>query len=54
MLRRVYVCVVQEVFRVRRDFQCCTGCFCCPMEGCRYYASIEDRSGQVLGHVSNL
>jgi len=44
----------QEVFRVRREFQCCTGVFCCPMDGCRYFASIEDKNGQVLGHVSNL
>ncbi|KAK7087609.1 phospholipid scramblase 1-like [Littorina saxatilis] len=44
----------QEIFRVRRDFKCCTGVFCCPGEGCYYYATVEDRNGQILGHVSNL
>lgn len=44
----------QEVFRIRRDFECCTGANCCPCESCFYFAQIEDRNGTVLGHVSNL
>ena len=54
MLTDRFFVFLQEVFRVRREFQCCTGCFCCPCEGCRYYASVEDRNGTILGHVSNL
>ncbi|KAL8615258.1 hypothetical protein ACOMHN_051750 [Nucella lapillus] len=44
----------QEIFRVRRDFECCTGVFCCPCEGCRYFAQVEDRNGEILGHIANL
>lgn len=44
----------QEVFRIRREFRCCTGCFWCCCDSCYYFASVEDRNGQVLGHVSNL
>jgi hypothetical protein len=45
---------LQEVFRVRREFDCDKGCYCCPWESCRYYATFEDRNGTVLGYVSDL
>ncbi|KAK7485425.1 hypothetical protein BaRGS_00023373 [Batillaria attramentaria] len=35
----------QEIFRIRREFQCCKGCNCCPCESCYYFASVEDRNG---------
>ncbi|XP_070182216.1 phospholipid scramblase 2-like [Littorina saxatilis] len=44
----------QEVFRVKREFECCNGVVCCPCTGCRYMATCEDRNGQILGYVSNL
>jgi len=43
-----------EVFRVVRPFECGKGCYCCPMESCRYFATVEDKNGVCLGHISNL
>ncbi|XP_076434998.1 phospholipid scramblase 2-like [Babylonia areolata] len=45
----------QVVMRVRRKFECCKGCSCCMCcTSCNYFASIEDKNGQVLGHISTL
>lgn len=44
----------QPVFRLNRDFKCCKGVPICPFQYCRYFVSVEDNTGQLLGYVSNL